>query len=360
MRRLRVGILGATGVVGQHYIQALQGHPFFEVTFLAASQKSAGLSYRCALGSKGRACDSVTSVVMDLPVFGIDQIDIAGEQCDFVFSAVSSEIAATYEKLYAAAGLPVVSNASHHRMDPDVPLLIPEINPDHLQIIPHQQRVRGWDRGFIVAKPNCSLQSYLIPLFPLHRAFGIKRLILTTMQAVSGAGYPGVSSLDIVDNLIPYIHGEEEKSEREPLKILGKVADGKIAPAEGISISAHCNRVSVIDGHTACLSVEFNQRPTWQEIVSLWREFRGVPQELALPSAPAQPILYREERDRPQPRLDRDSGGGMAVSIGRLRECEVFDYRFVALSHNAMRGAAKGGVLNSELLYTQGYLGEIL
>ena len=360
MRKLRVGILGATGIVGQHYVHLLKDHPFFEVTFLAASKDSAGKSYAEALAVKGRGFDSTSARVLALPVHRIDEMEKAQELCDFVFSAVNTETAKICEALYAAAGMPVVSNTSYHRMDHDVPLLIPEINPEHLEIIPMQQKNRGWDKGFIIAKPNCSLQSYLIPLYPLHRQFGVKKLIITTMQAASGAGYPGVSSLDIIDNVIPYIGGEEEKSENEPLKILGKIQGNQFSHIEGVSISAHCNRVPVLDGHTACISVEFENKPPQEEILRLWRDFRGVPQELRLPSAPAYPILYREEKDRPQPRLDRNAERGMAVTAGRLRECPVLDYRFVALSHNALRGAASGGVLNAELLYAQGYFGDCL
>jgi len=360
MRKIRVGILGATGMVGQHYVNLLIEHPFFEISFLAASKDSAGKTYGQALQEKGRSFDSIPPSVLAMPVYSVDEIDKAKEHCDFVFSAVNAETAKINEPLYAAAGLPVVSNASAHRMDPDVPLLIPEINPEHLELIHQQRKNRGWGKGFIIAKPNCSVQSYLFPLFPLHQKFGIKKLIITTMQAVSGAGYPGVSSLDIIDNVIPYIGGEEEKSEREPLKILGKIQNGKIAPIQGLSISAHCNRVPVMDGHTACVSVEFVKKPTKEEILEIWREFRSVPQELNLPSAPIQPIIYREEKDRPQPKFDRNAEGGMAITVGRLRECPVLDFRFVALSHNALRGAAGGGVLNAELLYSQNYFGEHL
>lgn len=338
MQKLRVGVLGATGIVGQHYIQLLQDHPFFELSFLAASKDSAGKRFSEAL-----------------TVHAVDEIDLAKKSADFVFSALGNDAAKTFETLYAQAGLPVVSNASAHRLDPDVPLLIPEINPEHLKIIPEQQKRRGWEKGFIVAKPNCSLQSYLFPLFPLHKAFGIKTIILTTLQAVSGAGYPGVSSLDMIDNLIPYIGGEEEKSETEPLKILGALEKGAFHPAS-IAISAHCNRVPVLDGHTACVSVEFVDKPTKEEILRLWKEFKGLPQTLSLPTAPLQPIIYREEKDRPQPKLDRMAEKGMAITVGRLRECPVLDFRFVALSHNALRGAASGGLLNAELLYRQGYL----
>ncbi len=352
MQKLRAGVLGATGIVGQHYVRLLQNHPYFELSFLAASKDSTGKKYSDVLSERGRFVDDG---IPALSLHAIDEIAVAAEKADFVFSALNSDAAKVYETLYAAAGLPVVSNTSAHRLDPDVPLLIPEINPEHLEIIHEQQKRRGWKKGFIVAKPNCSLQSYLFPLFPLHRAFGIETVIVSTMQALSGAGHPGISSLDIIDNLIPYIGGEEEKSETEPLKILGSIESGRFKPAQ-MTISAHCNRVPVLDGHTACVSVRFKKRTSKEEILQLWKEFKGLPQILSLPSAPLQPILYREEKDRPQPKLDRYAGNGMAITVGRLRECPALDFRFVALSHNALRGAASGGILNAELLFRQGYL----
>lgn len=355
MGTVRVGILGATGMVGQHYVSLLKQHPFFEVCFLAASKESSGKSYAEALADKGRTIHALPGRLCSLKVHGMNEISCAKELCDFVFSAVNTETAKVYENLYAADGLPVISNTSFHRMDADVPLLIPEINPEHLDMIPLQKKNRGWKKGFIVTKPNCSLQSYLIPLFPLHRQFGVKKIIVSTMQAVSGAGYPGVSSLDIIDNVIPYIDGEEKKSEIEPLKILGKIQGDQIVLNEGILISAHCNRVPVIDGHTACISVQFEKKPKREELLDLWRQFTGLPQQLCLPSAPMNPIIYREEKDRPQPRLDRDAGHGMAITVGRLRDCQVLDFRFVGLSHNALRGAASGGILNAELLFAKGY-----
>jgi aspartate-semialdehyde dehydrogenase len=263
------------------------------------------------------------------------------------------------EEAYAAAGIPVVSNASAHRWTDDVPVLIPEINHHHTDIIPVQQKARGWDRGFIAVKPNCSVQSYMAPLHALALAgFTAQRLIVTTMQAVSGAGYPGVPSLDMLDNVVPYIGGEEEKSEQEPLKIFGTITNGVIENAALPRISACCNRVPVTDGHMACVSLEFgSKKPSIDEIKKIWAAFRALPQELNLPSAPVQPIIYREENNRPQPRKDRDIDKAMAVVIGRLRPCNVFDIRFTALSHNTVRGAAGGGILNAELLKHQGYLG---
>ena len=282
------------------------------------------------------------------------------DKCRFVFSALEMEKqdVKNLENAYAQSGIPVISNASAHRDTEDVPMLIPEINSDHLKIIPTQQKTRSWNKGFIVVKPNCSLQSYLTPIYVLLRAgYEIKRMIITTLQALSGAGYPGVSGLDIVDNVLPYIQGEEEKSEREPRKILGKILDGKFIPHQDIIISAHCTRVPVVDGHTACVSVEFGQsKPTKQEILKIWSDFRSVPQELSLPFAPQQPIIYTEEDNRPQPRRDRWNERGMAITVGRLRPCEVFDYKFVALSHNTVRGAAGGGILNAELLVVKGFL----
>ena len=261
------------------------------------------------------------------------------------------------ENAYAAAGIPVVSSSSAHRWTEDVPMLIPEINPPHLDVIPEQQKKRGWKRGFIVVKPNCSLQSYLAPIYALEQAgYPINQLLVTTMQAVSGAGYPGVASLDMVDNIVPFIGGEEEKSEKEPGKILGKIENGKIIPHTRLKISAHCNRVPVVDGHTACVSMKFaGKKPTREEIIRIWREFTSVPQELKLPSAPEHPLVYREEENRPQPRKDRDAEKGMAITLGRLRECNVLDYRFVGLSHNTIRGAAGGGILNAELLKAKGF-----
>ena len=281
-----------------------------------------------------------------LSIPSVEAIDQCLKNCRFVFSAVTTNVAQIYEEKYAAAGLPVVSNASHHRNTPDVPVLIPEINAEHLKIIPQQRKNRNWERGFIVVKPNCSLQSYMIPLVALHKKFKVEKILVTTLQAVSGAGYPGVSSLDIHDNIIPYIAGEEEKSEKEPLKIWGSIQGNKIVDAQDIILSVHCNRVPVLDGHLACVSVEFAKKPSYEDILTTWSSFESQPQQLKLPSAPAQTIVYRQEEDRPQPRLDRLEGGGMSITVGRLRHCSLFHYRFTALSHNTIRGAAGGGILN--------------
>lgn len=356
MHKIPVGILGATGRVGQHYVQLLSNHPWFDVRFLASSEQSAGKRYAEAVAGRWLMSRPIPEGFLDLPVYRIDEIEQAKKSCAFVFSAVGNDAAKVYEDLYAENEIPVISNAAYHRKSADVPVLIPEVNPDHARIIPVQMKNRNRKKGFIVAKPNCSLQSYMIPLSPLHRQFNVKRLIVTTLQAVSGAGYPGVSSLDIMDNVIPYIAGEEEKSEEEPLKMWGSICDNRIVSADDIAISAHCNRVPVLDGHLACVSVQFEQKPTEEEILNEWRTFTGIPQRLKLPSAPDYPIIYQEGSDRPQPRQDRNAGNGMSVTVGRLRECPLFDYRFVALSHNTVRGAAGGGILNAEFLMQQGYL----
>lgn len=356
MKKIPVGILGATGMVGQNYIQLLENHPWFELSFLASSDQSAGKSYGEAVLGRWHLSNPLHESVAKLPVHRIDQIDLADQLCSFVFSAMSGDGAKNYEELYAQRGLPVISNAAYHRLSSDVPMLIPEVNPSHAEIIPIQQQNRGWKRGFIAVKPNCSLQSYMIPLAPLHQQFRVKKMVVTTLQAVSGAGYPGVASLDMIDNVIPYIPHEEEKSEHEPLKIWGDVGMAGISLAEDIAISAHCNRVPVLDGHLACVSVQFNKKPHREEVLSLWKNFHGVQGALQLPSSPPYPIIYREEDNRPQPRLDRDAGNGMSVVVGRLRDCSVMDFRFTALSHNTIRGAAGGGILNAEFLLHKGYL----
>jgi aspartate-semialdehyde dehydrogenase len=370
MQKIPVGVLGATGMVGQQYIALLLDHPWVEVRYVAASPRSAGKLYSEAVESRwhatrgdlGAVIEAGTGSLIVMDANDISRAVAAARRGDlaFVFSALEmgkAEIQAL-EEAYAGAGIPVVSNASAHRWTADVPMLIAEVNPQHTDIIAYQQKSRGWDKGFIVVKPNCSIQSYMTPLWALLQAgYEVKRIIVSTLQAVSGAGYPGVASLDVIDNVVPYIGGEEEKSEDEPLKILGRIADGKIENASGLKISAHCNRVPVVDGHTACVSLEFGEKkPSIDEVKRVWARFRGVPQELDLPLAPRQPIILREEPDRPQPRKDRDAGKGMAVSVGRVRPCKVFDLRFVGLSHNTVRGAAGGGILNAELLKAKGFL----
>jgi len=356
MKKLRCGILAGTGMVGQKYIQLLENHPWFEITYFTASERSAGKKFSEAVAGRWHMPTDMPESVKDIMVENMDQIDKCKKSCDFVFSALDSGPAKEWEEKYAEAGIPVVSNASAHRFTKDVPMLIPEINADHMDMIPIQQKNRGWKKGFIAVKPNCSLQSYMTPLYALHKEFGIKRAIITTMQAVSGAGHPGVASFDIIDNIIPYIGGEEEKSEKEPLKILGKIKGNEIVLDDKIKISAHCNRVGTIDGHMACISVEFEKNPTKEQILSAWKKFTAEPQKLKLPMAPEHPIIYREEENRPQTRLDRDADKGMACVVGRLRPCNVFHWRFTALSHNTVRGAAGGGILNAELLYKKGYL----
>ena len=377
MNKIPVGVLGATGMVGQQYISLLMDHPWFEPRFLAASPRSAGKKYKeatagrvhfsCIAGSFNSDKSIGDLVVADANDVSSAVAAAKAGDCAFVFSALEmgkDEIRGL-EDSYAAAGIPVISNASAHRWTSDVPVLIAEVNHHHTDIIPLQQKARGWDKGFIVVKPNCSIQSYTTPLYALIKAgYEIKRLIVSTLQAVSGAGYPGVPSLDMIDNIIPYIGGEEEKSELEPLKILGSVEAseantlGFIKNAEEPKISAHCNRVPVTDGHTACVSVEFGaKKPSVEEVKKIWAEFRSLPQELKLPMAPERPIIILEENNRPQPRKDRDTDKAMAITIGRIRPCNVFDLRFVGLSHNTVRGAAGGGVLNAELLKHKGYLG---
>lgn len=359
-RKLRVGILGATGMVGQQYIRLLEDHPWFAVHYVAASPASAGKQYKDALKSGWLFPGSVPASVAELTVHDVADVQAAAKECDFVFSAFEmpdKDAIRAAEESYAAAGMPVFSNASAHRHTPDVPMLIPELNPEHLEVIPAQQKKRGWDKGFIVVKPNCSIQSYIAPVHALMQAgYEIKSVVVTTMQAVSGAGYPGVSAWDVTDSMVPYIGGEEEKTQSEPYKIWGDVKDGAIVPKEMMPISATCTRVPVSDGHTASVSVEFaGKKPTADEIIQIWRSFQGEPQELALPTAPESPIRYREEADRPQPKKDRDTDKGMAVTVGRLRECPVLDFRFIGLSHNTMRGAAGGGILNAEFAHKRGY-----
>ena len=363
--KIPVGILGATGMVGQKYISLLNDHPWFEVRYAAASPRSAGKKYEAAVAGRWHLAKTYAPHVGSIMVEDANDVSRAAAafkkgECSFVFSALEmgKDETRALEEQYAAAGIPVISNASAHRWTPDVPVLIAEINPDHTDIIPMQKKARGWDRGFIAVKPNCSIQSYMKPLHALAQAgFPAQRLIVTTMQAVSGAGYPGVPSLDMIDNIVPYIGGEEEKSEKEPLKIFGSIDNGVFKDAQSPKISAHCNRVPVTDGHSACVSLEFaGKKPSLEEIKKIWAAYKGLPQEADLPMAPKQPIIYREEDNRPQPRKDRDADKAMAVVIGRLRPCNVFDIRFTALSHNTVRGAAGGGILNAELLKYKGYI----
>ena len=360
--QIKVGELGATGMVGQRYIKLLEDHPWFEVTYVAASPRSAGKLYKDAVSSRWLIGANIPEGVANLTVEDANDASKAIGKCKFVFSALEmgkDEIKAL-EKAYAAEGIPVVSNASANRWTEDVPMLIPEINFAHLDVIAEQKKHNGFENGFVAVKPNCSLQTYMMPLHALIQAgYPVKRMIVTTLQATSGAGYPGVPSFDMIDNIVPFIGGEEEKTEKECLKILGSVVDGKIQNAEYPIVSSTCTRVPVIDGHTACVSLEFDlpedKKPSLEEIEKIWTSYTSVPQELNLPSAPKQPIVVRHEENRPQPRRDREEGNGMSCVIGRLRPCNVFDVKFVALSHNTKRGAAMGGILNAELLKAKGF-----
>ena len=361
MKKFKVGILGATGMVGQNYIRLLENHPWFSVVYVAASANSAGVTYEESVKNRWHMITPVPEKVKKLIVEDVANVEKAIKKCDFVFSAFEipdKNLVKEIEEKYAAAGIPVVSNASANRWTPDVPMLVPEINSEHLKMIKIQQKNHKWDKGFIVVKPNCSLQSYLTPIYALSKAgYPVKKIMITTLQAVSGAGYPGVASLDMIDNVVPYIGGEEEKTEEEPLKILGTIVNDKFVKDKSLSISATCTRVPVSDGHLATVNILFkDKKPTKEEIIKIWREFKSVPQDLKLPFAPTSPIINKEEENRPQPKMDRDIDKGMAVTVGRLRDCKVFDYKFVSLSHNTVRGAAGGGILNAELLVKEGYI----
>jgi aspartate-semialdehyde dehydrogenase len=359
-KKIQVGVLGATGMVGQNYLRLLQNHPWFEVVYLAASPNSAGKTYGEAISGRWHMRENLPAKFADIMVEDASQVDKAVGKCQLVFSAVEMDKHSilAVEAEYAAKGFAVVSNNSAYRGVEDVPVMIPEINPEHLDIIEIQQKKRGWKKGFLVVKPNCSIQSFMIPVYSLIKAgYKVDKMIITTLQALSGAGFPGPAAIDLVDNIIPYIGGEEEKSEVEPKKIFGSIRDGKIVPNEDIKISAHCNRVPVTDGHTACVSLQFaGIKPEMPEIIKIWKEFKAEPQDLKLPSAPIPAMVYRGENERPQPQKDRDAGNGMAVTVGRLRKCNVFDYRFTGLHHNTVRGAAGGSILTAELLVARGYI----
>ncbi|MGI6368113.1 MAG: aspartate-semialdehyde dehydrogenase [Anaerolineae bacterium] len=351
MEPLPVGVLGATGAVGQRFIQLLARNPWFRITALAASERSAGRRF-------GEACDWRLSTdcpeqVRDMVIQPVEP----GLDCAIVFSALPASAAQDAEERFAAAGYGVFSNASSHRMEPDVPLLIPEVNGDHAQLIQYQQARRGWDKGFIVTNPNCSTVGLVLALKPLHDAFGVERVLVTTMQAVSGAGYPGVPSLDVLDGVVPYIGGEEEKMVQEPLKLLGSfdAASGTVRPAS-ITISASCNRVAVRDGHMEAVSVALATAASTADVVAALTGFKSRPHALGCPSATDPTILVRDEPDRPQPFRDRENGQGMAVTVGRVRPCPVLGHKMMVLSHNTIRGAAGGSILNAELLRAQGVL----
>jgi aspartate-semialdehyde dehydrogenase len=345
----KVGILGATGAVGQKMIACLAAHPWFRVSEVAASERSAGKSYADAVN--WLQSTELSAEVGDLEVKPVRP----GLDCDFVFSALDSSVAGPVEEEFARAGYPVISNSRNHRMEEDVPLVIPEVNPEHLNLIERQQEGRGFSTGFIVTNPNCSTVGLAMALRPLEDAFGVAQVLVTTMQALSGAGYPGVASLDAIDNLIPFINGEEEKVESEPLKILGRLRGDAVEFAD-IKISAQCNRVPVSDGHTESVSVKLKKRASATEVAEALASFTGEPQQLGLPSAPKNPILVREESDRPQPKRDRDAENGMAVSVGRIRSCQILDFKFTLLVHNTVRGAAGAAILNAELLADRGLL----
>jgi len=357
-KKISVGVIGATGMVGQNFIRLLNKHPWFQVVHVAASATSAGKKYGDAVAGRWHMREDIPEDVKNIVVEDATDIAKAAGKCSLVFSAVEMDKQAilAMEAEYAAKGLAVVSNNSAHRHTDDVPVLIPEINPEHLDIIPAQQKNHGWNKGFLVVKPNCSIQSYMLPLYALMKAgYAVDKMIVTTLQALSGAGYPGPAAIDLVDNIIPFISGEEEKSEVEPKKIFGKIKNGKFVDDETIKISAHCNRVAVTDGHTACVSLQFaGKKPEMDEVIKIWEKFRALPQELKLPSAPIPPLVYRTEANRPQPQKDRNVGNGMTVTVGRLRKCNVFDYRFIGLHHNTVRGAAGGAVLIAELLKAKG------
>jgi aspartate-semialdehyde dehydrogenase len=348
MNRIRVGVLGATGTVGQRFIQLLADHPWFEVIALAASNRSAGHRYAdaCHWLLPTPMPDSVRDLVVSPTKPNLD--------CRLVFSALPSSVAGPVEESFAQTGYVVCSNAASHRLDADVPLLIPEINPDHTALIDAQRERRGW-KGLIITSANCTTTQLVLALKPLQDAFGLRRLSVVTMQAISGAGYPGVPSMDILDNVVPFIGGEEEKAERESRKLLGDLQDGRIADASFI-VSAQCNRVPVRDGHTECVSVEFERKPEVDEVIAALDAFRGPAEIAKLPSSPVRPLLVRMEPDRPQPIRDRDAGKGMSVSVGRVRPCPVLDVKFVVLGHNTLRGAAGGAVHNAELLVAQEWL----
>ena len=356
MEKLRVGIVGATGMVGQRFITLLADHPYFEIKALVASPRSAGRKYKDAVGGRWKLAAECPEWVGEMEVISSEDIETVGKLVDFVFCAVDmpkAEILALEER-YAKAEIPVVSNNSANRWTPDVPMVIPEVNDGHIEVIEAQRKRLGTKRGFIAVKPNCSIQSYVGALTPLMK-YGIKEVVVTTYQAISGAGKTFREWPEMVDNLIPYIGGEEEKSEREPMRVWGEVKDGAIVPAATPVITAQCLRVPVTDGHMAAVFVKFENKPTKEEILADWRAFSGKPQALGLPSAPEQFITYFEEDNRPQTSLDRDLYRGMGVSCGRLREDSVYDYKFVGLSHNTLRGAAGGAVLIAELLYKKRY-----
>ena len=355
--KLKVGVLGATGMVGQRFISLLANHPWYEITCLAASPRSAGKTYEEAVGGRWKLDTPMPDCVKDMVVYNVNEVEEVCAKVDFVFSAVdmTKEEIKAIEEEYAKAETPVVSNNSAHRWTPDVPMIVPEINPEHTEVIEAQKKRLGTKRGFVAVKPNCSIQSYAPALFAL-KEFEPTVVVATTYQAISGAGKTFKDWPEMIDNVIPYIGGEEEKSEKEPLRLFGKVENGVIVPATTPVITSQCLRVPVQNGHTAAVFVSFKKKPTKEEIIERWRNFSGEPQKLELPSAPKHFIQYLEEDNRPQVQIDRDYENGMGVSFGRLREDTVYDYKFVGLSHNTLRGAAGGAVLCAELLTAKGFI----
>jgi aspartate-semialdehyde dehydrogenase len=348
-KKFRAGVLGATGLVGQRIVSLLADHPWFELTEVAASERSSGKTYAEAV--RWHLDAPIPAAARDLVVKGLGP----SLECDFVFSALDSSVAGGAEEDFARTGYPVVSNSRNHRMDPDVPLLIPEVNAAHLDAIPLQQKNRGYDTGFIVTNPNCSTAGLVLVLKPLAEAFGLEKIFVVTLQAMSGAGYPGVASIDIQGNVVPFISGEEEKMESEPQKLLGKWNGERFVDA-GLGISAHCNRVPVLDGHLECVSVSLKKIASLQEVREALREFEVSSELASLPSALRNPIVVLEEQDRPQPRRDVNAGNGMAAVVGRIRECPLLDVKLTLLSHNLVRGAAGAALLNAELLAARGFL----
>lgn len=356
-KKIRAGVLGATGMVGQRFITLLADHPWFEVVVVAASPRSAGKTYEEAVGARWKMTTPMPEAVKKMIVKNINEVETIAAEVDMVFSAVdmSKEEIRAIEEAYAKAEVPVVSNNSAHRWTPDVPMIVPELNPEHTDVIPFQKKRLGTTRGFIAVKPNCSIQSYTPALHAL-REFEPTVVVATTYQAISGAGKTFKDWPEMIDNVIPFISGEEEKSEQEPLKIWGKVEDGVIKKADSPIITTQCIRVPVSNGHTAAVFVSFAKKPTKEQIIEKWVNYEGEPQRLHLPSAPKQFIQYCEEDNRPQAKFDRDFENGMGISMGRLREDKVYDYKFVGLSHNTLRGAAGGAVLTAELLVAKGLI----
>ena len=355
--KLKVGILGGTGMVGQRFISLLENHPWFEVTTIAASPRSAGKRYEDAIGNRWKMTTPMPEAVKDIVVMNVNEVEKVAAEVDFVFSAVdmSKDEIKAIEEAYAKTETPVVSNNSAHRWTPDVPMVVPEINPQHMEVIEFQKKRLGTTRGFVAVKPNCSIQSYA-PALTAWAEFEPYEVVATTYQAISGAGKNFQDWPEMVENIIPYIGGEEEKSEKEPLRLWGEIKDGVIEPATSPVITCQCIRVPVLNGHTAAVFVKFRKKPTKEQLIEKLVNFSGAPQELNLPSAPKQFIRYMEEDNRPQVQLDVDYENGMGVNIGRIREDHVYDWKFVGLSHNTVRGAAGGAVLCAELLKAQGYI----